>query len=74
MPVKRRKSKRRDELPPGAEAWLRGEPGFFQFRPKDELRELWARYGDPSIAGFDPETGRTWPARVAGMNSKTTIA
>ena len=48
MPVKRRTSKRREQLGEDAERWLSGEPsGFFEFKDADELAALWAEYGDP---------------------------
>jgi hypothetical protein len=54
MPVKRRSTKRREELSDCAQRWLRGEPsGFFEFKDADELGALWAEYGDPKVAVWD---------------------
>jgi hypothetical protein len=54
MPVKRRISKRREQLCENAEKWLRGEPsGFFEFKDANELAALWAEYGDPEVAEWD---------------------
>jgi hypothetical protein len=56
MPVKRRTTKRREELSECAQKWLRGEPsGFFEFKDADELAVLWAEYGDPKVAEWDDE-------------------
>ena len=54
MPVKRRTTKRREQLGEDAERWLRGEPsGFFEFKDTAELAALWAEYGDPKVAVWD---------------------
>jgi hypothetical protein len=58
MPVKRRVTKRREQLCEDAERWLRGEPcGFFEFKNDDELAALWAEYGDPKIAAWNAGHG-----------------
>jgi hypothetical protein len=54
MPVKRRTTKRGEELSESAQKWLRGEPsGFFEFKDANELAALWAEYGDPKVAVWD---------------------
>ena len=63
MGVKRRRSKRKEELCSSAEAWLRGEGGgFFQFKPEAELRDIWERYGDKTMMEW-PE-GARGPCRI----------
>jgi hypothetical protein len=53
MPVKRRNSKRREELSEDAQKWLRGEDsGFFEFGD-EAVFALWAEYGDPEVAEWD---------------------
>ncbi len=50
MGVKRRRSKRKEELSANAEAWLRGEPaGFFPYKLEAQLRDIWNRYGDKTV-------------------------
>ena len=58
MGVKRRRSKRKEQLSPSAESWLRGEQTFFQFRPDAELRDIWERYGDKTVM--------EWPEDASG--------
>ena len=51
MGVKRRVAKRRDVIDEDTERWLRGERncGFVEFKPDSDLREIWDRFGDPSM-------------------------
>jgi hypothetical protein len=68
MPVKRRTTKRREQLCDDAKRWLIGEPsGFFEFKDADELAALWAEYGDPNVAVWD-EGARKPRARKEAVN------
>ena len=63
MGVKRRRSKRKEELDASTEAWLRGEPcGFVQFKDEEYLRGIWERYGDKTVMEW-PE-GERGPRRI----------
>ena len=59
MGVKRRRSKRKEELDASTEAWLRGDDdcGFVQFMDKEYLRDIWERYGDKTVMEW-PEGAR----------------
>ena len=58
MGVKRRRSKRKEEIDASTEAWLRGEPcGLVQFKDEEYLRDIWERYGDKTVTEW-PEGAR----------------
>jgi hypothetical protein len=57
-------SKRREELSEDAESWLHGEEcGFFRFKRKEELAELWREHGDRIVAEHVDQWPGTRPLR-----------
>ena len=64
MPVKRRLPKRRQDINENEEHWLRCEPsGFVQFKPADQLAELWRDHRDRIIAEHVSDFPGTRPQR-----------
>jgi hypothetical protein len=63
---KRRTSKHRGSLNMYEEAWLEGNRangGFVQFKPDEELQDLWDRCGDHE--SFYWESGMSYPEPLA---------
>jgi hypothetical protein len=67
MPVKRRNNKRHAAIGDDEAAWLRGDrhSGFIQFKPDEELQELWDRHGDTEAMYW--EQGMRRPEPLAEM-------
>ncbi len=64
MAPKRRVDKRIEGLSTDGEAWLRCEPcGFFEFKSKEALRELWEAHGESIVDEHAAEFPGTRPAR-----------
>jgi hypothetical protein len=65
MPVKRRTNKRRGAINEYEAAWLesgRADGGFVQFKPDEELQELWERAGDHESFYWTP--GMNFPEPI----------
>jgi hypothetical protein len=63
MAIKRRLEKRRGTVSEDEAAWLRGDrdSGFIQFKPDEELQELWDRHGDHKTMYWKPGENHPTP-------------
>lgn len=78
MAARRRRTKRRADLTPEQEAWLRGDyrnAGFTNYVDEEELSELWNKYCDAIIADYAKEypgyrPGRWWKYTAPEMRKR----
>jgi hypothetical protein len=63
MAIRAKKLKSKEQLTDDARAWLEDKPcGFFQFKAKDYLADLWKTHGNAVVADHIAERPGTRPA------------
>jgi hypothetical protein len=70
--IKKRLDKRHGTVGEDEAAWLRGDRncGFVQFKPYDELQELWDRHGDHETMFWNQRMHL--PALIADLETEET--